>query len=63
MVLLDIFTKNGVEKAQVEVDGTVFTVEEGETFDDNFMLENIHGSCADFLFGDQAFTLCVNPQK
>ncbi len=61
VVLLDIF--QGGTKAQVEVDGTVFTVSEGETFDGNFRLVSISGSCARFVFGDEGFTLCTSPQK
>ncbi len=63
VVLVDIFTKDGVQKAQVEVDGTVYTVAEGDEFDDNFKLVSISGDCAQFLFGDESFTLCTNPQK
>jgi hypothetical protein len=61
VTLLDIFA--GHSKAQVEVDGTVYTVEEGSTFDDNFRLVNISGDCGRFTWGDEAFTLCLNPQK
>jgi hypothetical protein len=60
-VLDDIFA--GGTKAQVEVDGTVYTVSEGDTFDDGFTLESISGSCARFSHGSQTFTLCLNPQK
>lgn len=64
VVLLDIFTRNGVQKAQVEVDGTVYTVDVGESFDDGFRLTSISGDCADFVSGDgEDFTLCVSPQK
>ncbi len=61
VVLLDIF--QGGTMVQVEVDGTVFTVSEGETFDGNFRLVSISGSCARFVFGDEGFTLCTSPQK
>ena len=61
VVLLDIFD-NGT-KAQIEVDGTVYTVNEGSRFDDNFRLTSIQGSCANIVFGDDSFTLCVNEQK
>ena len=61
VVLLDIF--QGGTKVQVEVDGTVFTVSVGETFDGNFRLVSISGSCARFVFGDEGFTLCTSPQK
>jgi hypothetical protein len=42
----------------VKVDGRVYTVEPGATFDDNFKLVKIDGRCAKFLFGDQSFELC-----
>lgn len=63
VVLLDIFTQGGEQMAQVEVDGTVYTVGEGDSFDDNFQLVSITGSCADFLYGDQSFTLCEAQNK
>lgn len=43
---------------EVAVDGRVYTVEPGATFDDNFKLVRIDGRCATFLFGDQSFELC-----
>ena len=46
------------EKLDVQVDGKVYTVEPGATFDDNFKLVKIDGKCAKFLFGDQSFELC-----
>src|SRR6185436_17858580 len=46
------------EKLDVQVDGKVYTVQPGATFDDNFMLVKIDGKCATFLFGDQSFSLC-----
>ena len=63
MVLVDIFTSGGVPKAQVEVDGTVYTLNVGDSFDDIFMLESIDSGCANFLFGDQPFTLCETANK
>jgi hypothetical protein len=64
VVLIDIFTSGGDEQAQVEVDGTVFTVSEGESFDGGrFELVTIDGTCADFLYGDQSFTLCETANK
>jgi hypothetical protein len=42
----------------VQVDGKVYPVEPGATFDDNFKLVKIDGTCATFLFGDQSFELC-----
>ncbi|MGA9162130.1 MAG: hypothetical protein WB297_14860 [Actinomycetota bacterium] len=46
------------KKLDVSVDGKVYTVETGATFDDNFKLVKIDGTCAKFLFGDQSFELC-----
>jgi len=46
------------KKLDVQVDGKVYTVEPGATFDDNFKLVKIDGMCAKFLFGDQSFELC-----
>jgi hypothetical protein len=46
------------KELEVRVDGKVYTVELGATFDDNFKLVKIDGTCAKFLFGDQSFELC-----
>jgi hypothetical protein len=56
--LVDVFTQNGRQRAQVQVDGTVYTVDEGETFAESFQLMSISGECATMLFGDDQFTLC-----
>lgn len=56
--LVDVFTKNGKQKAQVQVDSTVYTVDEGETFAGNFKLLSVSGQCASLLYGDDQFTLC-----
>src|SRR6266508_2858040 len=57
VVLVDVFKQGGADMAQVEVDGTVYTVGVGDTFAESFQLEAIVGTCADFLYGDQSFTL------
>ncbi len=59
VVLLDIF--QGGTKVQVEVNGKVYTVSEGEAFDGNYEFVSATGSCARFLYGDQGFTLCLPP--
>ena len=46
------------EQLDVQVDGKVYTVEPGATFDDKLKLVKIDGTCATFLFGDQGFELC-----
>jgi hypothetical protein len=63
VVLVDIFTEGSEQKAQVEVDGTVYTVAEGDSFDDGFRLVSISGSCADFTHNSSAFTLCQVANK
>ena len=63
VVLDSIFTVNGVQKVQVEVDGHVNTVAPGGSFAGNFKLVSISGSCANFTFGDQAFSLCLSSNK
>jgi hypothetical protein len=54
---------NNGQRVQVEVDGKVYTVEEGALFDETFKLVRIDGRCARFLFGDQSFTLCERPRN
>jgi hypothetical protein len=63
VVLVSIFTQDGVEKAQVEVDGTVYTVAEGDTFDDGYRLVSIDGSCASFTHDATSFVLCEVSNK
>jgi hypothetical protein len=56
--VIDVFRQGGTTRVQVEVDGTVYTVETGETFAESFQLVSASGRCASFLFGDDQFTLC-----
>jgi hypothetical protein len=56
--LVDVFRAEGGQRAQVQVDGTVYTVDEGDRFADNFQLLSINGECATMLYGDDQFTLC-----
>lgn len=58
VTLIDIFTRRGQVKVQVQVDGETFVVEPGEEFAGNFKLVSVQGGCANFVFGDQSFTLC-----
>jgi hypothetical protein len=53
--VIDVIDANTV---QVEVEGEVHTVDEGEQFAENFEVASVSGSCARFLFGDESFTLC-----
>jgi hypothetical protein len=52
--LIDI---NG-DNVQVSVDGQTHTVQPGDRFEGNFELVSVSGGCANFLYGDQSFTLC-----
>lgn len=56
--VIDVFVEGGDRRAQVQVDGTVYTVDEGERFAQNFQLLSTSGQCATMLFGDDEFTLC-----
>jgi hypothetical protein len=57
--LVDIFTgAGGEERAQVQVDDTVYRVSEGKVFADSFELVSIDNGCATMLFGDDQFTIC-----
>jgi hypothetical protein len=64
VVLIEVFTSGGQDRVQVEVDGTVYDVAEGQNFaDGEFRLRSVSGNCATFVFGDEAFTLCITPSK
>jgi hypothetical protein len=65
VVLLNVFSVNGVPTVQVEVNGTIYDVQTGDEFgpNDRFEVRSISGNCATFVYGDEPFTLCVNPQK
>jgi hypothetical protein len=64
VTLLDV-SSDGVEQATVEVDSTVYHPTAGDSFGPNrqYMLQSVSGNCATFLFGDEAFTLCVAQNK
>lgn len=64
ITLLDT-SSSGVEQASVEVDTTVYHPSAGQSFGPNrqYMLQSVSGNCATFLFGDEAFTLCVPQNK
>jgi hypothetical protein len=64
VVLVSVYAVSGISHAQVEVDGTIFNPAVGSHFDGGqFQLRSTNGTCANFLFGDQAFSLCTNPLK
>ena len=61
MKLVDAGTQNGRD-ARVNVDRTLYTVEEEERFAEHFELVSMEGSCVTMLFGDDQFTLCEGEQ-
>ena len=56
--LIDTFRQNGRTRAQIQVDGTVYTVDVGERFAENFELVDVSGECASILYGDDQFSIC-----
>jgi hypothetical protein len=56
--LLDIVSQSGARAAKVEVDGTPYTVSEGETFAGSYRAVDIGSSCATFESDTTSFTLC-----
>jgi hypothetical protein len=58
VTLLNITTKSGARMATVEVDGTRYTVGEGESFAGTYRAVDVGSSCATFESGTTPFTLC-----
>jgi hypothetical protein len=58
VVLSDIVSQSGGRVAKVTVDGTAYTVSEGETFAGDYRAVDIGSSCATFESGTTPFTLC-----
>ena len=56
--VIDVFEEGGNGRAQVQVDGTVYTVDEGDRFARTFQLLSTSEECATMLHGDDEFTLC-----
>ena len=66
VVLIDVFMRNGQERADIEINAVVYNnLREGEEFGPglNYELRSISGNCVVVLFGDESSTLCVAPQK
>jgi hypothetical protein len=63
VTLVDIFTADGVQKAQIEVNGTVYTVAVGDDFGDGYTLESISGSCVNVSHGSASAGLCEVANK
>jgi LysM repeat protein len=58
VTLLDIVSQSGATAAKVAVDGTRYTVAEGETFAGDYRAIDIGSSCATFESDTSPFTLC-----
>jgi hypothetical protein len=58
VTLLDIVSAAGATAAKVAVDGTRYTVSEGESFAGDYRAVDIGSSCATFESGTTPFTLC-----
>jgi hypothetical protein len=58
VTLLGFVTESGARAARVEVDGTRYTVGEGESFAGDYRAVDIGSSCATFESGTSPFTLC-----
>ena len=46
------------KSVELQIDGAVFAVKEGELFADHFQLIGVADECASILYGDDQFTLC-----
>jgi hypothetical protein len=56
--VVDVFREGEGRRAQIQIDDTVYTVDRGERFAQNFQLLSTSGDCATMLYGDDEFTLC-----
>jgi hypothetical protein len=55
---VELVSTLGGGRAQIQVDSTVYTVDEGERFAENFELVSVSSECATLLYGDDQFSLC-----
>jgi hypothetical protein len=58
VTLVDVLRRSGVRYAKVEVGSTTYQVREGQAFAGSYKAVDIGTSCAEFLSGSTAFTLC-----
>jgi hypothetical protein len=56
--VIDVYRAGSGPRAQIEVDGTVYTVSEGESFGDGFKLVSTSGRCATMTRNGDRFTGC-----
>lgn len=62
VTLLDVYDSNGVYRASVQVDATVYDVGVGETFATYYRVVSLDDPCGQFLYGDSPFRLCEGEQ-
>lgn len=63
VTLVDVFEDDaGLPTAVIQVDSTLYTVHEGDTFAQNFRVLSIDPPCVTLIFGDDSFTLCEGEQ-
>jgi hypothetical protein len=56
--LVEVRGTGGDAVAIIQVDTTLYEVRAGETFAGAFQLTSVSGSCANVLYGDDAFQIC-----
>jgi len=58
VTLLDVLRRSGTRYAKVKVEAKTYQVKEGQAFAGSYKAVDIGTSCAEFLSGGTAFTLC-----
>lgn len=58
VTLVDVVSSGEEPVAIIQIDSTVYEVNEGMPLTDSFVLRGIDGSCVSLLYGDEAFQLC-----
>jgi hypothetical protein len=53
-----VYTADGLVLVTVQVDGTSYEVEAGESFGSQYSVVSISGTCAQFRRGNTPFELC-----
>jgi len=59
VTVVEIRDVDGTLRATVQVNGITYDVGEGDTFATSFMVVSLEIDCGVFLYGDNAFELCV----
>jgi len=58
VTLLNVFSRSGTRYAKLSVDGSSYTVKEGDSFAGDYRVVDIGSACATFESGTTPFTLC-----